>query len=66
MSERETILRVGATYDLTVRVGDKVRQGEYTSAGLGSESKAPVSGVVRSIEFDPDDHEFVIAIIPKA
>ena len=63
MSEREHILRVNATYDLAVHVGDRVRRGERLSAG--TEDKlltAPVSGTVRRIDFDPASHEFRVVI----
>lgn len=64
MNAREILLRVDATYGLTVKVGDRVRQGERLSpnAPPGALSIAPVTGVVRSIRFDPDRHDFVIAI----
>jgi len=63
MSEREHILRVNATYDLAVHVGDRLRRGERLS--MGSEDElltAPVSGTVTRIDFDPASHEFTIAI----
>jgi len=64
LSTRETILRVDATYDLTVRVGDRVNKGDTLSQNpeSGERSAAPVAGTVRSIRFDPARHEFVIAI----
>lgn len=63
MSEREHILRVNATYDLAVHVGDRVRKGERLSMGPTDELlTAPVSGTVRRIDFDPASHEFTIAI----
>ena len=64
MSKTEAILHVDATHDLTVRVGDRVRQGERLSQSPepGARSAAPVTGIVRSIRFDPERHEFVIAI----
>ena len=67
MSEREHILRVNATYDLTVRIGDRVRQGERLFAGSEDELlTAPVSGTVTRIDFDPASHEFIIAIAAEA
>jgi len=64
MSETQTILRVDATYDLAVKVGDTIRRGERLSQSPepGASSKAPVTGVVASIQFDPGRHEFVIVI----
>jgi Na+-translocating ferredoxin:NAD+ oxidoreductase RnfC subunit len=53
-----------ATYDLTAKVGDRVRQGERLSQNSdpGASSAAPVTGIVRSIQFDPEHHEFVVTI----
>jgi len=64
MSGKQAILRVDATYDLTVKTGDAVRQGERLShdPSKGTASIAPMTGVIRSIRFDPDHHEFVIVI----
>ena len=64
MSVRRSILRVEATYDLTVKVGDRVRQGERLSQNPepGAAAASPVTGVVRSIRFDPERHEFVITV----
>ncbi len=66
MNEKRAILRVDATYDLTVKVGDKVRRGERLSQSPepGARSAAPVAGTIRSIQFDSERHEFVIAIAP--
>ncbi len=64
MSENQAILRVDATHDLTVEVGDKVHRGEQLSRDpmRGTASTAPTTGTVRSIRFDPGHHEFVIVI----
>jgi Na+-translocating ferredoxin:NAD+ oxidoreductase RnfC subunit len=64
MSEKQVILRVDATYDLTVKVGDRVRQGERLSRNPEPDapSTSPATGVVRSVQFDPERHEFVIVI----
>jgi Na+-translocating ferredoxin:NAD+ oxidoreductase RnfC subunit len=64
MSIQETILRVEATYDLTVEVGDRVHRGKRLSRSPESDttSTAPVAGTVKSIQFDPERHEFVIVI----
>jgi len=66
MSARETIVRVDATYDLKVGVGDAVHRGDRVSDAPAQQVFAPVSGVVKSIQFDPQNHEFVIAILPTA
>ncbi len=64
MSEKQAILRVDATYDLMVKIGDVVRQGERLSRdpSQGTASTAPMTGVIRSIRFDPRHHEFVVVI----
>jgi len=66
MSARETIVRVDATYDLRVRAGDAVQKGDRISDAPAQQVFAPVSGIVRSVQFDPQNHEFVIAILPTA
>jgi Na+-translocating ferredoxin:NAD+ oxidoreductase RnfC subunit len=66
MSNKQAIVRVDATYDLMVKVGDKVRRTERLSSAPESHatSAAPVAGTVRSIQFDSERHEFVIVIAP--
>jgi Na+-translocating ferredoxin:NAD+ oxidoreductase RnfC subunit len=66
MSTKKTIIRVSATYPLRVEVGDRVRRGEKINEGPETDptSRAPVSGMVKSIQFDPGGHEFVIVIAP--
>ncbi|MCX5644545.1 MAG: hypothetical protein NTZ17_07640 [Phycisphaerae bacterium] len=68
MSTEPIVLRVSATYDLNVKVGDRVRLGERLHKGPNEDRHpiAPVSGVVKSIEFDAGDHEFAITIAPAA
>jgi Na+-translocating ferredoxin:NAD+ oxidoreductase RnfC subunit len=66
MSAEPIILRVSATYHLNVKTGDRVRHGERLREGPNEDGRftAPVSGVVKSIEFDAGSHEFVVAIVP--
>jgi Na+-translocating ferredoxin:NAD+ oxidoreductase RnfC subunit len=66
MSGEETTVRVDATYDLTVKAGDRVRRGERLSRAPEPAARpiAPVAGVIKSIQFDPERHEFVIVIAP--
>jgi Na+-translocating ferredoxin:NAD+ oxidoreductase RnfC subunit len=68
MSEKEAILRVSATWHLKLEVGRKVHRGDRIQDGPETDgpATAPVSGVVKSIEFDPGSHEFVIVIAPPA
>lgn len=66
MSDKQAIVRVDATYDLTVKVGDRVRRAERLSSAPESDatSAAPVAGTIRSIQFHSERHEFVIVIAP--
>jgi len=68
MTKSRTILRVEATYHLTVQVGDVVRRGQKIQEvpDTGEPPVAPVSGTIESIRFDPADHEFVIVIASKS
>ncbi len=68
MSGQETILRVSATWNLKVQAGDRVRRGQQLSEvpSTDAPSPAPVSGVVKKIQFDPGRHEFVIVITATA
>jgi Na+-translocating ferredoxin:NAD+ oxidoreductase RnfC subunit len=60
----DVILRIDATFGLKVKVGDKVRQGEElgTNADTGYLATCPISGIVKSVSFDPENHEFVVAV----
>lgn len=68
MKESRTILRVEATYHLTVQAGDVVRRGQKIQEvpDTGEPPVAPVSGTIESIQFDPADHEFVIVIASES
>ena len=61
----EVVLRTDATFGLKVKIGDKVRQGRE----IGTEPDAqcpvasPISGVVRSISFDSESHEFLVVVL---
>lgn len=66
MSEGEVILRADATYPLEVKDGDTVRGGETIQKVPDTDEPivAPVSGTIKSIQFDPASHEFLIVIAP--
>ncbi len=66
MSHDDIILRVDATWHLTVQVGDRIRRGEKIHEGppTGEPATAPATGIIKSIHFDAGRHEFVIAIAP--
>jgi Na+-translocating ferredoxin:NAD+ oxidoreductase RnfC subunit len=66
MTEKQIILRVDATYHLKVQTGDRVHRAQSLcdSPNENGRLTAPVAGIVKSIRFDPDRHEFVIALEP--
>jgi len=66
MDTKQTILRVNATYHLRVEVGGSIQRGEKINEGPETDesSRAPVSGIVKSIRFDAERHEFVLVIAP--
>jgi len=66
MKTADVNLRLDATYHLNVGVGDTAQRGDVLCAGPGPQEKptAPVSGIVTDIEFDAENHEFVIRIHP--
>jgi Na+-translocating ferredoxin:NAD+ oxidoreductase RnfC subunit len=68
MSEKQTIMKVDATYSLMVEVGDTVRRGEIVQHVPGPTPSlvAPTSGIIESIQFDPAHHEFIIVIVPAS
>jgi len=61
----EVVLRTDATFGLKVKIGEKVRKGQE----IGTEPDAqcpvasPISGVVRSISFDSESHEFLVVVL---
>jgi Na+-translocating ferredoxin:NAD+ oxidoreductase RnfC subunit len=64
MKSGPIIVRVEATYHLTVQEGDAVRKGQRLCEAPETEAECicPASGVVRRIRFDPEHHEFMISI----
>ena len=66
MTAESSIVRIDATYGLTVQVGDKVRPGDALCEASGTTKAClcPVRGVIESIRFDGENHEFVISIAP--
>ena len=66
MTAKPIILRVDATYHLKVQEGDRIRPADRLCEGPNENGRlaAPVSGIVKRIQFDPGRHEFVIAIEP--
>jgi Na+-translocating ferredoxin:NAD+ oxidoreductase RnfC subunit len=68
MAMNEITVRVSATWHLAVAVGDTVRRGQKMNEGPETDesSRAPVSGIVKSIQFDSGNHEFAIVIVPAS
>lgn len=68
MSGKQTIMRVSATYSLMVEVGDEVRRGEIIQhvPDTTPSPLAPTSGIIKSIQFDPTHHEFIVVIAPAS
>lgn len=63
MNGDETTVRVDATYHVRVCVGDGISYGDRLSdAPEAQRPTAPVSGVVKRVDFDPANHEFIIVI----
>lgn len=57
-------LRIDATYGLKIKSGDKIRRGQYISTHREDATTSPISGTVKSIHFDAENHEFVIVVLP--
>ena len=57
-------LRIDATYGLKIKAGDKICKGQRINANQEHAVTSPVSGVVKSIRFDSDNHEFLVVISP--
>lgn len=55
-------LRVDATYGLKIKSGDKIHKGQYISTNKEQVVTSPVSGTVKSVHFDADNHEFLIVV----
>ncbi len=68
MGRKQTTIRVSATDHLKVEVGRRVRRGDRIHDGPETDgpATAPLSGTIKSIDFDPGSHEFVIVIAPRA
>ena len=57
-------LKVDATWGLKIKVGDKIRKGQRISANQEHAVTSPVSGMVKSVRFDSDNHEFLVVVLP--
>ena len=68
MSPDLVTVRIDATYDPNLKVGQKVEYGQCLCEEIGAiaEVTCPVSGIVRDIRFEPGDHVFVITVAPAS
>lgn len=55
-------LRIDATCGLKIKAGDKIRKGQHISTNQEQAVTSPVSGTVKSVRFDPDNHKFLIVV----
>jgi Na+-translocating ferredoxin:NAD+ oxidoreductase RnfC subunit len=62
MNRSEVTLRIDATYGLKIKSGDKIHKGQYINTNQKDAVISPVSGTVKSVRFDPDNHEFMIVV----
>jgi Na+-translocating ferredoxin:NAD+ oxidoreductase RnfC subunit len=65
MNKSDTTLRIDATFGLKVKSGDKIHKGQHINTNQEQAATSPISGTVKSIHFDPDNHELVIVISPS-
>ena len=63
----ETIIRKDATADLKIKIGDRICSGRIVGAKTDvSEyeylTTLPISGIIKSICFNGNSHEFIIVV----
>jgi len=60
----EITVRAEATFGLKVRIGDRVRRGQLI--GISADTKeplpSPLTGIVKGVEFDSEEHAFVVVL----
>ncbi len=59
----EITLRIDATCRPTVAPGDAVFRGQKVCEEPG-EQTCPIAGTIQTVRFDPDNHEFMIVVVP--
>ena len=61
----KVVLRTDATFGLKVKIGDKVRRGQKigTEPSAKCPAASPISGVIKSVSFDPESHEFLVVVL---
>jgi len=60
----EVVLRTDATFGLKVKIGDKIHKGREVGIEPTAQCPvaSPISGVVKSVSFDSESHEFLVVI----
>ncbi len=60
----EVVLRTDATFGLKVKIGDEVHRGQKISTEPTAKCPvaSPIRGVVKSVSFDPESHEFLVVV----
>ena len=60
----KVVLRTDATFGLKVKIGDEVRRGREigTEPDAKCPAASPIRGVVKSVSFDPESHEFLVVV----
>lgn len=64
-SENRVTIKVDASV-FGKRIGDSVQKGEILGNFAGDDVKAPFSGIVEHVSFDPGDHALIIVLAEKA
>ena len=63
MNPPEIVIRIDATWHPIVAPGETISQGQRVCDEPGAPT-SPATGTVRTVRFDAENHEFLIAVIP--
>jgi Na+-translocating ferredoxin:NAD+ oxidoreductase RnfC subunit len=66
MSPNRVAISIDATYNPTVKAGQKVQRGQRL-CDTGADRDpifCPLTGVIEGVRFDSEDHAFVITLLP--
>jgi len=64
MNKSDITLRIDATFGLKIKAGDTIYTGQHIGANQEQTVSSPVSGTAKSIQFDSENHEFLVVISP--
>ncbi len=61
---RDIVLKADATSGLKVKVGDRIQRGDKigTNPQTGEPLTSPVSGVIKDLSFEPENHVFRVLL----